>query len=132
VNPNNVVEYTTAYDKDSNFTHLLDFVMLSLAIALVSQTLPVFYTIDEVPGDAPPVVGGRLIYTLDVRMIGRRAQVILDTKARALPYKVEDKEVPKSLLEYSVHGLGRQAKRVVSDPESGYFAWVTVLNIKRI
>jgi hypothetical protein len=106
--------------------------MLSLAIALVTQTLPVFYVIDEVAGEAPPLPGGRLVYTIEAKVIARRANVVLDTRARALPYKVEDHEVSKTLLEYAVHNLGRQGKRVVSDPETGLFAWVTVLNIKRI
>jgi hypothetical protein len=105
---------------------------LSLMIAMVMQAPPIFYLVDETLGEPAPQSGGRLVYTIDVRVIGRRAKVILDTKSRALPYKVEDREVPKTMLEFAVHGLGRQGKRVVSEPESGQFAWITVLNIKRI
>lgn len=104
--------------------------MLSVIVGVMLQS-PAFFVLDETPGEAAPT-SGRLVYTIDVRMIGRKAKVILDTKARALPYKLEQTSTPKTLLEFSILGIGRKGERIVADPDSGTVAFVKVLEIKRV
>jgi hypothetical protein len=105
--------------------------MLSVLVGAILQT-PAFFILDDTAGEAAPVPGGTLVYTLDVKIVGRRAKILLDTKARALTYKMEVVNPPKSLLEFAILGLGRRGERVVADPESGTVAFVKVLEIKRI
>ncbi len=105
--------------------------MLSLLVGLILQT-PSFFLLDETAGEAAPVPGGTLIYTIDVRIIGRQAKVLLDTKARALPFKLELTATPKSILEFAIKGMGRKGERIVADPDNGTVAFVKVLEIKRV
>ena len=105
--------------------------MLSLLVGVILQS-PSFFILDEIPGEAAPTPGRILIYTVDVKIIGRKAKVLLDTKARALPFKLELTAVPKTLLEFSVTGIGRKGERIVADPENGTVAFVKVLEIKRV
>lgn len=105
--------------------------MLSVLIGAILQT-PLYFVLDEILGEPAPVLGGTLIYTLDVKIVGRKAKILLDTKARALPYKFEMTSSPKTLLEFSIIGLGRKGVRVVADPENGTVAFVKVLEIKRV
>ncbi len=105
--------------------------MLSVLVGILLQT-PTYYLLDETPGDPAPVPGGTIVYTLETKVIGRKAKVILDTKARALPFKLEYSDEPKSLLEFAIKGLGRRGQRVVANPDNGTVAYVKVLEIKRI
>lgn len=105
--------------------------MLSVLVGAILQT-PQFFVLDETPGEAVPVAGGTLVYTIDVKMIGRKAKVILDTKARALPFMLESVDSPKSLLEFAIKGIGRKGERIVAEPETGTVAFVKVLEIKRV
>jgi hypothetical protein len=105
--------------------------MLSVLVGLILQT-PQYFVLEETAGEQAPVLGGTLIYTLELKIIGRKAKVLLDTKARALPYKMELVTPPKSMMEHAIFGLGRKATRVISDPEIGTVAYVKVLEIKRV
>ena len=105
--------------------------MLSVLIGAIIQS-PTYFVLDETPGEAPPIPGGTIIYTIDVKIIGRKAKVLLDTRARALPFKLELSLAPKSLVEFAIKGIGRKGERIVADPESGTVAFVTVLEIKRV
>ena len=105
--------------------------MLSVLVGVILQTQS-FFVLDETPGEAAPASGGTIVYTVDVKIIGRRAKVLLDTKARALPFKLELSATPKTLLEFAIKGIGRKAERIVADPESGTVAFVKVLEIKRV
>jgi len=105
--------------------------MISVLLGVILQT-PAYFVLDETPGEAAPPVTGTTVYTIDVKIIGRKAKVILDTKARALPYKLELTAAPKNLLEFAIKGLGRKGERIVADPESGTVAFVKVLDIKRV
>ncbi len=105
--------------------------MLSVLVGAILQT-PTFFMLDEVVREVAPVAGGTLIYTIDVKIVGRKAKILLDTKARAMPYKMELSTPPKNLLEFAIFGLGRKGERVVADPENGTVAFVKVLEIKRV
>ncbi|MBS1702432.1 MAG: hypothetical protein JST12_12275 [Armatimonadetes bacterium] len=106
--------------------------MFCVLLGAVLQT-PAFFLLDETPGEATPAQsGGTLVYTVDVKIIGRKAKVILDTKARALPYMLEETDKPTNLLEFAIKGLGRKGERIVAEPESGTVAFVKVLEIKRV
>jgi len=105
--------------------------MLSVLVGAILQSPP-YFVLDETPGEAAPTFTGTVVYTLDVKIIGRKAKVILDTKARALPYKVELVDVPRNLLEFAVKGIGRKGERIVAEPESGTVAFVKVLEVKRV
>lgn len=105
--------------------------MLSLLVGIILQSPP-YFVLDETPGEAPPPATGTVVYTLDVKIIGRKAKVILDTKARALPYKVELVDQPKSLLEFAIKGIGRKGERIVAEPEAGTVAFIKVLEVKRV
>lgn len=105
--------------------------MLSVLVGVILQS-PSYFVLDEIPGEPAPPLTGTVVYTLDVKIIGRKAKVILDTKARALPYKVELVDVPKNLLEFAIKGIGRKGERVVAEPEAGTVAFVKVLEVKRV
>lgn len=105
--------------------------MLSVLVGVILQT-PSFFVLDETLGELAPAPGGTIVYTLDVKIVGRRAKILLDTKARALPYKIEMITPAKTLLEFAVIGLGRKGERVVADPENGTVAFIKVLEIKRV
>ncbi len=105
--------------------------MLSVLIGVILQS-PSYFILDETQGEPAPVIGGTLIYTLDVKIIGRKAKVLLDTKARALPFKMELVSPPNSILEFAITGIGRKGQRVVADPENGTVAFIKVLEIKRV
>jgi hypothetical protein len=101
-------------------------------VALLLQTTSPFFLIDQIDGDAAPTPGGKLIYTIDAKVVGRKGKVLMDTKVRGLTFKLQQRDPAQTLFEYAINGLGRKGKRVVADPESGTVAWVTVVNIKRI
>ena len=105
--------------------------MLSVLVGVILQS-PSFFVLDDSPGEAPPVATITVIYTIDVKIVGRKAKIILDTKARALPFMLELNQSPKSLLEFAIKGIGRKGERIVADPENGTVAFVTVLDIKRV
>ena len=105
--------------------------MLSVLIGAILQS-PSYFILDETAGEAAPIPGGTIIYTIDVKIVGRKAKILLDTRARALPFKMELTTNPKSLLEFAIKGIGRKGERVVADPENGTVAFVTVLEIKRV
>ena len=105
--------------------------MLSVLVGVILQS-PTYFVLDETPGEAAPAKGGTIVYTIDVKIVGRKAKVILDTKARALPYKLELSDTPKNILEFAISGIGRKGERVVADPENGTVAFVKVLDIKRV
>jgi hypothetical protein len=105
--------------------------MLSVLVGIILQS-PSFFVLDETPGEAAPALGGTVIYTIDVKIVGRKAKILLDTRARALPFMMELNPNPKSLLDFAIRGIGRKGERVVADPESGTVAFVTVLDIKRV
>lgn len=108
--------------------------MLSTLIALTIQTqqFQQFHILDETLGENAPVKGGVLVYTVEARIVGRKGKVFLDTRARALPYMLEQVEKPTNILEFAISGLGRRSERVVSEPDSGLLAFVRVVEIKRI
>lgn len=106
--------------------------MLAAIIAIALQTSPTFFLVDEEDPGTLPKTSGVYVAVCDVRMIGRKAAVLLDTKKRGLPMKVLVTTTPTSLLEFAVSGLGVGGKRVVSDPETGQFAWVRVVNLKKV
>ena len=105
--------------------------MLSVLVGVILQS-PSYFVLDETLGEAAPVPGGILVYTIDVKIVGRKAKVLLDTKVRALPFKMELSQAPKTLLEFAIKGIGRKGERVVADPENGTVVFVTVLEIKRV
>jgi hypothetical protein len=106
--------------------------MLAAIFAIALQTPPTFLLVDEEELGTSPKVEAKYLAVCDVRMIGRRAAVLLDTKKRGLPMKILVTSTPTSLLEFAVRGLGVGGKRVVSDPASGQFAWVRVINLKKV
>lgn len=106
--------------------------MLAAIFAIALQTPPTFFLVDEEEPGTLPTNPGTYVSVCEVRMIGRKAVVLLDTKKRGLPMKILRTSTPTSLLEFAVSGLGAGGKRVVSDPESGQFAWVRVINIKKV
>lgn len=106
--------------------------MLAAIFAIAIQTPPTFFLVDEEEPGTLPTVEAKYVAICDVRMIGRKAAVLLDTKKRGLPMKVLVTTAPTSLLEFAVSGLGVGGKRVVADPESGQFAWVRVINLKKV
>ena len=106
--------------------------MLAAIFAIALQTPPTFFLVDEEEPGTLPKVEAKCVAVCDVRMIGRKAVVLLDTKKRGLPMKILVTTTPSSLLEFAVSGLGVGGKRVVSDPESGQFAWVRVVNLKKV
>lgn len=63
--------------------------MLSLAFALSLQSASPFVMVDEDLLNQIAFDSTGKVYTVDVRMIGRRAKVIFDTQTRALPYQHE-------------------------------------------
>ena len=105
--------------------------MLSVLVGVILQS-PSYFVLDETPGEPPPALTGTVIYTIDVKIVCRKAKILLDTKARALPFKLELTASPKSILEFAIKGIGRKGERVVADPESGTVAFVSVLEIKRV
>lgn len=105
--------------------------MLSILVGAILQT-PTYYLLDETPGEPAPVAGGTIIYTIETRVIGRKAKIILDTKARALPFKLQYEDNPTSLLSFAIKGLGRKGERIVANPDNGTVAFVKVLEIKRV
>jgi hypothetical protein len=106
--------------------------MLAAIFAIALQTPPTFLLVDEEETGTPPKVEAKYLAVCDVRMIGRKVVVLLDTKKRGLPMKILVTSTPSSLLEFAVRGLGVGGKRVVSDPASGQFAWVRVINLKKV
>lgn len=106
--------------------------MLAAIFAIALQTPPTFFLVDEEEPGTLPTVEARYVAVCEVRMIGRKAVVLLDTKKRGLTMKVPVTNAPTSLLEFAVTGLGVGGKRVVSDPESGQFAWVRVVYLKKV
>ena len=95
--------------------------MLAAIFAIALQTPPTFLLVDEEELGTPPKVEAKYL-----------AAVLLDTKKRGLPMKIIVTSTPNSLLEFAVRGLGVGGKRVVSDPASGQFAWVRVINLKKV
>ena len=106
--------------------------MLAAIFALALQTPPTFFLVDEDETGTLPEVEAKYVAVCDVRIIGRKAVVLLDTKKRGLPMKILVTSTPNSLLEFAVRGLGVGGKRVVSDPKSGQFAWVRVIKLKKV
>ena len=105
--------------------------MLSALVAIAIQSQQ-FFVLDETIGEVAPAKGGTLVYTIEARIIGRKGKVFLDTRARALPYMLEQIEAPTNILEFAIQGLGRRSERVVSEPDSGLLAFVKVVEIKRV
>lgn len=87
------------------------------------------FTITEKTGTFPfvPAPGRKLLSECEIRLVGRGGTVILDTKSRGLPYWVESIDLPTSLIDLSVAGLGPGGSRVMSQPDTGLFLWIKVL-----
>ncbi len=87
------------------------------------------FTITEKLGAAPlvPLPGKKLLNECEIRLVGRGGTVILDTKSRGLSYWVESIDLPTSMIDLSVAGLGAGGSRVMSQPDTGLFLWITVL-----
>ncbi len=87
------------------------------------------FTITEKLGAAPlvPALGKKLLNECEIRLVGRGGTVILDTKSRGLSFWVESIDLPTSLIDLSLAGLGSGGSRVMSQPDTGLFLWITVL-----
>jgi hypothetical protein len=87
------------------------------------------FTITEKLGAASlaPTSGRPVLSECEVRLIGRGGLVILDTESRGLTYWVESNSPATSLIELALIGLGPGGTRVVSQPDTGLFLWVSVL-----
>jgi hypothetical protein len=101
-----------------------------MALARAQATEPVkIYELSTTDGEpAPPF--SRLVYECDIRIVGREAVVLLDTKQRGLPFTFLVPAKPSTALEQAVVGLGKSGKRVVCDPEAGIVIWVTVRTVR--
>lgn len=106
--------------------------MLAIIAAIAVQNPPSYYLVSETAGAPLPNAPGRYVAICEARVIGREAVVLLDTVKRGLKMKIEQTASPQSILDFAVAGLGEGGSRAVSEPESGYFAWVTVKSIRRI
>jgi len=89
------------------------------------EVFTIFEKIEKAP--LTPAGGKNLLSECEIRLIGRSGLVVLDTESRGMTYWVESQYPPTSLIDLAIAGLGAGGSRVMSQPDTGLFIWVTVV-----